>query len=142
MRKSTNIPLKAFFLLIVFFSNIVIGFACSVGVQHTHTESHHHSQPHHHSEPHSHDHAKAVDHHADKENCCKDEITKLEKTDKIVPSAVKDYNHPQSAVIIAPVFYNFDIAVLNTQHLKTRYYNRNYHPPISDIRIAVQSFQI
>lgn len=153
MKISTSSKLKAFLLLTVFILNIVVGFACVVGVDMSFNHVHHQQAeaavPHEHTKAHHHgetkDHHHTADHHGNKaheDNCCKDEIAKIEKADKITPTADNEYSHPQVALITTSFFYNFNITALNTVDFNPRYFVQSYHPPIPDIRIAVQSFQI
>lgn len=75
-----------------------------------------------------------------KENCCSSSIIKFDQAVKAIPPTVK-LNLIFFATIVAE-FYN--INVLYTSYINTsiRYFVRSYHPPISNIRIAIQSFQI
>lgn len=128
MKTNCSIPLKAMFLLVVFLLNTVIGFACSVGLE----EDHHH-------------HGLAANHHSPKkhkENCCKDEVTKLVKEDKLVDSKGAVNLKPMVYFIVPTSFYHFDALALAITAPSTRYFVRSYHPPIEDIRISIQSFQI
>ncbi|HKC34637.1 MAG TPA: hypothetical protein VKB95_01200 [Chitinophagaceae bacterium] len=144
-----SIKLKAAFLLTAFALNTVVGFACSVGLgmgfnSHQHEEEAteaqgsdtHHDKSHHHDES---DHHKSKD---DKGNCCNDKVIKFEQVDKAVP--------PSSNTVINPEFVtSFFFSLCNSDGLYTsqyipdiKYFVRNYHPPIPDIRIAIRSFQI
>lgn len=155
MKRNRSISLKAVFLLVVFLLNTVIGFACTVGLEEdhhlhnapaTHLHKHDHGgSDHHHSKSEHHHDDLAADHHSakkDKENCCKDEVTKLLKEDKL--AAAKSAANLQPVVFITvPVsFYQFDALALSIFAPSTRYFVRSYHPPIEDIRISIQSFQI
>jgi hypothetical protein len=149
MNRNKSIQFKAAFLLIVFSLNTVIGFACAVGMNmgfnsHHHeesaieaTENHHHDKSHHHDEADV-SHQKTNN---DKDNCCNDEVMKFQQVDK---------NIATSFSLISPVFftsflasfYNIDILSSNNRISIIKYFVRRHHPPIPDIRVAIQSFQI
>lgn len=149
MKRKKSIQLKAAFLLIVFSLNTVIGFACTVGLD-MGFNSHHHeesaievSENHHHDKSHHHDEAD-IHHHQtnnNKDNCCNDEVMKFQQVDK---------NIATSFTLISPVFftsflasfYNIDILSSNNRISTIKYFVRRHHPPIPDIRVAIQSFQI
>ena len=149
MKKIKSIQFKAAFLLIVFSLNTVIGFACTVGLD-MGFNSHHHeesaievSENHHQDKSHHHDEAD-VHHHQtnnDKDNCCNNEVMKFQQVDKAVASSI---------TLIIPVFftsllasfYNIDILSFSSKISVIKYIARRYRPPIPDIRIAIQSFQI
>lgn len=148
MNRKKSIQFKAAFLLIVFSLNTVIGFACAIGLD-MGFNSHHHeesaievSENHHHGKSH-HDETD-VHHHQtnnDKDNCCNDEVMKFQQVDKAIASSV---------TLISPVlftsflasYYNIDILSFNSRISDIKCFVRRHHPPIPDIRIAIQSFQI
>lgn len=157
MKRSRSIPLKAVFLLVVFLLNTVIGFACTVGLEEdhdrhlhdaqvTHLHKHDHvGSDHHHSKSEHHHHDLAADQHSakkDKENCCKDEVIKLLKEDKLVAAKSAVNLQPMVFVTVPASFYQFDALASSTAAPNIRYFVRSYHPPIRDIRISIQSFQI
>jgi len=149
MNRNKSIQFKAAFLLIVFSLNTVIGFACAVGMNmgfnsHHHeesaieaTENHHHDKSHHHDEADV-SHQKTNN---DKDNCCNDEVMKFQQVDK---------NIATSFSLISPVFftsflasfYHIDLLSSNNRISTIKYFVRRHHPPIPDIRVAIQSFQI
>ena len=150
MKRNISIQLKAALLLVVFGLNTVVGFACAMGVDIEFNSTHHHDEEatevhvHANGEKHEH-HDKTANRHREDENekggCCNDSVIKLSQTEKSVP---------QSNTIISPVFftafitthYNIDISYPSQVTTSTRYFVRGHHPPIPDIRIAIQSFQI
>lgn len=77
----------------------------------------------------------------DKDNCCTDEVKNFQQIDKSIPNSVN---------IIHPVFFTafvaayYDITLLSHTNVvrDIKPFVRNHHPPIPDIRIAIQSFQI
>lgn len=162
MTKQGKNKIRALFLLSIFSLNTVVGFACSLGFDLGFNSKHHHGEEtaeavvhihadgkkHIHQEKGSHDHSKSHqqnetgNHHKpdkEKDNCCSDKVAQLVQIDKSVP---------QSLTIAHPIFLNtfFDIfynAVLPLDIIKDiKQFVRSYHPPISKIRIAIQSFQI
>ena len=151
MKAFSSIQIKAAFLTIVFLLNTVVGFACAMGMD-VEPNGHHHQKTetslvgknsHEHNEAHEHD-GDASEHHSSKvpkDNCCKDEVSKITKGDKIVQSS--DFKFLTLPLFTLPNAIYFLGSVnsfpINT---KTTYAVWRYRPPISDIRIAIQSFQI
>jgi hypothetical protein len=154
MKRNISIQLKAALLLVIFALNIVVGFACSVGMDMGFNTHHHEEEAtavsihiHEDSENHEH-HNEAGKHHQHEKNdndkkddCCNDKVLQLSQTDKSLP---------HSGIIINPVFftafttayYSIDIFFYSQVSLSNKYYVLGHHPPIPDIRIAIQSFQI
>lgn len=155
MKGKLSIPLKAVFLLVVFLLNTVVGFACAVSMQNSppHEEKHaaksHRHTDHDHA---NHDHSKPVeahhdltDHHTTKKNqddCCKNEVTKLLKEDKVSPSKIAFSIQPVAFFTLLPTYCQLDVLASSVYQPNTKYFVRSYHPPIPDIRIGIQSFQI
>jgi len=154
----------ASFLLTVFSLNTVVGFACSVGIDMGFNSKHHHDEDateatvHIHSdgrkhihnekkENHNHNksnhHDKAANHHNSgnkKDNCCNDEVTKFSQIDKTVPQSF-NIIHPTFLIAFFDADYNVDLPSPGIVK-DIKQFVRSYHPPISNIRIAIQSFQI
>ena len=151
MKRNISIKLKAAFLIIVFGMNTIIGFACAIGLNMAYNVHHHeseemeqqdamHSPSMHHGET-----SKPGHHHpaneSSKGDCCSHSVKDLTLLSKTVPNQIN---------IVQPVFFtafvgayvNADIFsyanVVRNLHL----FVRSHHPPIPDIRIAIQSFQI
>lgn len=150
MFQNRSIQLKAGVLLIAFGLNTVVGFACAMGLDMGFNNTHHHEEEtikvHVHGNGKKHEHHKKSANHQHTENkekdgCCNNSAVTFSQTDKSVPPP---------GTIISPVFFTsfiascFSIDILYTSPAleSTRYFVRNYHPPIPDIRIAIQSFQI
>jgi len=153
----------ATFLLTVFSLNTVVGFACSVGLDVGFNSKHHHDEAvtgpvvhihkdgkkHVHSEKkNGHDHSKS--HHHDqtnndkskdgKDNCCNDKVLQFEQLDKSVPQSL-NVIHPIFLIAFFDAFYSVPLPSFDiVKNIKQ--FVRSYHPPISNIRIAIQSFQI
>lgn len=149
MKRSPSIQIKAVLLLIVFFLNTVVGFACAVGLDMGFNGSHHkeetfpaQSNSQQHAKPHHEDKQIADAHQSsdkEKNNCCKDEVAKLSKVDKLTPKSFDFSVHPVFVATITSTFYHFNIVPALTPN---KLLVRSYHPPIPDIRVAIQSFQI
>lgn len=157
MKKIKSIQLKSAFLLTVFSLNTIIGFACAVGLD-MGFNSHHHRQEaveaavHVHSDgkEHHHNH-KAKEHHDeivrdnqhanDKDNCCNGGVIKFQQVDKNVAASFGLIN-PVFLNALLTSFYNIDILSSNNRISAIKYFVRRHQPPIPDIRIAIQSFQI
>ena len=156
MKKIKSIQLKAAFLLMAFSLNTIIGFACAVGLDMGYNSHHHEEEAtkatvHIHADGKKHQHNKATEHHDekvkdyhetnDKDNCCNDHVTKIVQQDKAIASSIT-ITIPIFFTAFIAGFYNAD-ALLSTgvdSHIK--YFVRSHHPPIPDIRTAIQSFQI
>lgn len=76
----------------------------------------------------------------DANKCCTSKVTEFEQIDKYVSKSIK----------VNPLFFTtlltnfFNIVIFYTSYINTdvKYFVRSYHPPIPNIRIAIQSFQI
>ncbi len=146
VKHNKSIQLKAAFLLTVFSLNIVIGFACSVGIDMGFNKHHHEEEKniasasgHHHEEEITTDNNQIS--FTPVENCCNQKVIQLAQTDKAVPQADKLIN-PIFATAFIASFYNADVSYWQQQVPSIKHFVRSYHPPISDIRIAIQSFLI
>jgi hypothetical protein len=150
MNRKNSIQLKAAFLLIAFSMNTVIGVACAVGLDmgfNTHHHdgnettflktSHHHDTSHHNGEANN-DHQKSKD---CKDNCCNDQVMKFSQLDKSVPQPLNVIN-PIFLTAFVSTYYSIDVLNTSYAHINIKYFVRSYHPPIPDIRIVIQSFQI
>lgn len=159
MYRTISIKIKATFLLIVFSLNTVISFACFVGLYLEHNATQHQDKEnvsresvHVHADGNKHHHERKASQHQkktkedncrsnkDADNCCNDQVTKFSQLDK-------DITQPYA---ISPVFYTpfvfnvykIDVLVSSQIAKSTRYFVRGHHPPIPDILIAIQRFQI
>ncbi len=149
MNRKKSIQFKAASLLIAFSLNTVIGFACAVGLDmgfnsHHHeecgieaTEIHQHDSTHHHGDADIHHHKS----NNEKDNCCNDGVMKFQKVDKNIATSFSSIN-PVFFTSFLTSFYNIDILSSNNRISEIKYFVRSHHPPIPDIRIAIQSFQI
>ena len=131
--------------------NTIIGFACAMGVDMGYNVHHHeseemeqpdamHSPSMHHGET-----SKPGHHHpaneSSKDDCCNHSVKDLTLLSKTVPNKIS---------IIQPVFFtplvgayvNADIFSYANTITNLHLFARSHHPPIPNIRIAIQSFQI
>ena len=165
MKKNRFIQFKAAFLLIVFSLNTLIGFACSLGLDMGYNSTHHgedagaeavvhihnDGKKHIHHEKkksknaeksHAHDEANnAKKSKKDKDNCCTGEVMNFQQTDKSLPNAVSII-HPVFFTVFVAVYCNIILLPHTTAVRDIKLFVRNHHPPIPDIRIVIQSFQI
>ncbi len=155
MTTTISIRIKAAFLLIIFGLNIAVGFACAVGVDMgynsnriNHDEA---VEAHADGNKKNNHHKENVDKHVekskkddccDKENdCCKNKVRRIFQTDKAVPQ-VSSLEIPVFFISFIAAYYNINISYPSQTTTSTKYFVRGHHPPIPDIRIAIQSFQI
>jgi hypothetical protein len=151
MKQNFSIQLKAALLILVFGFNTVVGFACAIGINMGFNKTHHHDEEateinehadgvkHHHDEVAEHKHSNKDE----KDDCCHNKVVTISQADKALP---------QIAKLLNPVFFSAFINVYNIigisypspsqVNTSTKYFVRGHHPPIPDIRIAIQSFQI
>ncbi|MEQ1675864.1 MAG: hypothetical protein ABL876_04165 [Chitinophagaceae bacterium] len=161
MSNSGSIKIKAAFLLAAFGLNTVIGFACSIGldmgfnskdyhdeeateaVVHIHDDGKkhvHYEKKKDHDKSHHHDQENTDKSKDGKDNCCTDKVQQVEKLDKSLPHSLTII-HPIFLIAFFDVFYNVSLPT-NDFVKNIKQFVRSYHPPIPDIRIAIQSFQI
>ncbi|KAA8473883.1 hypothetical protein BDE36_1268 [Arcticibacter tournemirensis] len=172
MKACSSIRFKAALLTFVFLLNTIVGFACAVGTDMGFNSGHHieqkavHSSEHtdKHNKPHTHgkhthsrhahskhNHGKhkhdkdAANHHtskSSKDNCCKDEVAKLTKADKLIQPGF-DYSLLSLSTFILPSpVYGMGNSGILLVNVPNAYFVKHCRPPISDVRIAIQSFQI
>ena len=153
MNRNRSIKIKAAFLILVFSMNTVIGFACALGLNMGFNAMHHHSEEameavHVHADGNKHIHHQEAgkdDRHKkqteSEDNCCNNDVTKFSQLDKSVPQSITVRN-PIFFTAFVSAFYKCDITFFCQNTPKIKYFVRSHHPPIPDIRIAVQSFQI
>ncbi len=157
MNQNISIQLKAAFLIIVFSLNMMIGFACAIGIDMGFNTTHHHNDEvtevtmHVHADGKKHEHHNEAGKHHDeesnhhkaqngKDNCCNDKVIKITQLDKSIPQSLTLIN-PVFFTTFISTFYNID-PLFTFQNTSIKKFVRSHHPPIPDIRIAIQSFQI
>ena len=150
MKRKISIQLKAALLLVVFGMNTAVGLACAVGIDMGFNTSHHDEATevvvHTHADGKKHQDTKALHHHDDqnkdeKGGCCNDSVIKFSQVDKSVPQPGSFIN-PVFFTAFVTAWFNIDILCSSQVTTSIKYFVRSYHPPIPDIRIAIQSFQI
>ncbi len=165
MKQKTSIKVRAAFLLLVFALNTVVGFACSMGVDMSFNTNHHESNEasvavvhihkdgkkhiHHekkegHSHNNSHNHQTRGNHHQaenKKGNCCTDDVKEFQDLAKSVPNT-PNIIHPIFFTAFLASYYYITLLPYTDVVKDIKPFVRSYHPPIPDIRIAIQSFQI
>ena len=123
MKKSLSLQLKATLLIVIFLLNMMVGFACTLGFDMKFNSKHHHAQE-------------------TKDNCCKNEVSKLTKSDK-QSEIISTFNFQPVLSAIVPDFFFTQISLTSIPLNKhTNYFVRQCRAPVPDIRIAIQSFQI
>lgn len=147
MRGKLSIHIKAAFLLLVFGLNTVIGFACAIGIGMGYNRTHHHdkevAEVHVHKDGSKHEHKKHGHLHTpSKDDCCSNSVVKVAQADKAVPGTAKLLNPVFFTAFAATTCYELNLAYPSQVKPSNKYYVRGHHPPIPDIRIAIQSFQI
>ncbi|CAN5258729.1 hypothetical protein BH11BAC6_BH11BAC6_16370 [soil metagenome] len=151
MKRNLSIQIKAAFLLVVFSLNMAVGFACAIGIDMGFNSKHHHDDEatemahvhtdgikHIHHEEADQDNHKSTD---DQDNCCHDKVIKIAQLDKAIPPSL-NIIQPIFFTAFISSFYNIGVSFLPQGSPGIKYFVRSHHPPISDIRIAIQSFQI
>lgn len=153
MATTIYIQIKAVFLLVVFSLNTMVGFACAIGVNMGFNKDHHpetvsrmhvhaNGKKHHHPEKSaSHHHQQPNKSEKQKGGCCKDIVTTFSQTDKSLPH-LAPFVSPVFFSSFITSFYSTDISYSSPARKSVRYFVSDHHPPIPDIRIAIQSLQI
>ena len=144
MNKTIAIQLKAAFLIIVFALNMLVGFACSIGMDLGFNTGHHDDKEINETSVHVHSDGKQH-HHGDedkKDNCCHDKVVKLAEIDKAIPQPGNLFAGQLFFTPFIVSYFYSDISYDSQVTASIKYFTRSYHPPIPDIRIAIQSFLI
>lgn len=159
MKIKRSIQLKAAFLITVFSLNTLVGFACAIGIDMGFNSTHHDDDVMMEVSVHTHADGKKHEHHNEKvkphhgtenhqkpqgtgKGCCNDKVLKFNEVDK---SAVQSLSSGISSVFFTSFIIPFSNSIIlfsSYQGSGNKYFLRNYHPPIPDIRVAIQSFQI
>ncbi|RYF86774.1 MAG: hypothetical protein EOO00_12945 [Chitinophagaceae bacterium] len=108
--------------------------------QHDHANKHDHAERHEHGQQH-HESGSTKHKPLDEGNCCSDEVTQISQSTKALPSQL-DLIHPIFATAYLAAFYDVVLPLQSGYVSDIKQFVRSYHPPISDIRIAIQSFQV
>jgi hypothetical protein len=105
------------------------------GTRHIHHEKKIKEAGHHHKDK---NHSEST---SEDKNCCSGPTTAFQQLDKSIPFGVH-ITHPIFVTTCPPMFYKVELFSLTDITKDIKQFVRSYHPPISDIRIAIQSFQI
>ncbi len=144
-----SIQFKAALLLLVFALNTAGGCVCAMGLD-MGCKMHHCNKRVPNLPVHPagmiHQHKKVTDNHGqlhkqEKCNCCSDAMIKFSRPDKAIPQSGV-HTSPVSLIEFAHIYYIIEIAYPSQISGSSKYFARSYHPPIPDICIAVQRFQI
>ena len=142
--------LKAAFLLLVFCANTVVGFACATAMSFSGTgdrmvvsagavtpsPGQKTAGPGRHSRKS----ACSCSHHR-KKTCCTGEVTAFEQMAKHLPQDISAGAPQITAPSLLYAGDSYRVIALHTASINDLYL-RYYHPPIPDIRISIQSFQL
>ncbi len=169
MKRNTSIQLKAAFLLLIFALNTIVGFACAVGLDmgfntphldeapkkvhihadgkkhdhadrkfHVHSNGKKHDHP---NQPVKHQHEEKKAEEKQKDGCCNDDVQKLQRLDKALSQNAKITIDAPVFIVIVRMYTGMDILSLSMAY-PLKFKDRFFYPPPSDIRIAIQRFQI
>jgi len=141
----------AVFFLMVFSASTITGFACSVGIDMGYNLKHHsneHNDAHaHHDKGHVHHHERGVKPTLfdgnNKDDCCTNGVVKLVQLDKLVTDNQQMINAPVYIFAFSSVYLSLTTGPQETSvKYKYAYLRRSCSLNDTDIRIAIQSFQI
>ncbi len=131
--------------------NIIIGFACAMGVNMGYNAHHHESEEMEqqnavHSVSIHHGETSILGHHhstneSSKDDCCSHGVKDLTLGSKTVPNKISIVQ-PEFFIAFVGAYINAGIFSYANTVTNPHSFARSYHPPIPDIRIAIQSFQI
>jgi len=112
------------------------------GKRHIHQNPPGQKKPHNHEMPHTDAQASNQDKSAsDKDNCCTGTVKQFQDVDKSIPNSVTVV-HPVFLTAFIASYYNISLLPYTDVVKDIKPFVRSYHPPIPDIRLAIQSFQI
>ena len=153
MKKITSIQLKAFLLLSVFSLNTVVGLACAMGVNMGFNTKHHEIEAapklhvhkdgkvhQHHKQKDAHNYSDKHSHTNKKDNCCNDQVVKLQSLDKAFNPNTAFVFVAQS--LAAPLTQFYTVSYRPVLIPASKYIILTSHPPPQDIRVLIQSFLI
>ncbi|WP_336518149.1 hypothetical protein [Pollutibacter soli] len=151
MNKAFTRYVTTSFLLLVFSMNSLLGFACSAGWnlgfnaghhQHEKTAEHHSPEKasHHHSD--DNDREKPATEKEKNNDCCAGNVLTISLADKSVPKSVEKINPVYTTLFSVVHFFKLSSPHPDNTKGLSSYLIPGHHPPIPDIRIAIQSFQI
>jgi hypothetical protein len=151
MRQELKNRIKALLLLVVFSTNTLAGFACSIGVDMGYNTHHHehgkkHSHQHAENDKHNHSHIKATTAFKDagsKDDCCSNDVAKFALLDK---SVIDNNLHLQAPIFLLAFSTTFLPQTINENGLavdsKFQFVRRSSFLNDTDIQTAIRRFQI
>lgn len=167
LMRISSTQFKAAFLLFVFSLSTLVSFACAAGLKMGFNQDHHkvllksgiseESGSKHNRASKEHNAVTAaldkdeIAHHrknnsqtteSTQDDCCRDEAAKFEKCDKRTPQSINYSFQALFITLTVKSYFRSDALVSIIAKPDNRYFIRNHHPPISDTRIAIQSFLI
>lgn len=134
--------------MLVFSLNTLLGFACSLGLDMGYNTQHHekeivssHSTQHHRQHKEGKEQHHSTSSNSSKADCCSKSVTSFNLLDKSISQQVAIVHQVFATAFVADYYY---INLLQPHYVpkNIRAFAQSYHPPISDIRIAIQSFLI
>ena len=163
MKEQRKNIIKALFLLVVFSLNTIVGFACSIGINMGYNSRHHQHdsinapiKSHSHKSGHKHSHGASQKHiHQHKHtattgtanhsqnDCCANDVTKFIQLDKSIVKTNLNLQVPSFLLAFASTFIQLSLQETNlATNSKLQPVRRSCSIYDTDIRIAIQSFQI
>ena len=158
MNKTLAIQFKAAFLLFILNLNMLVCFACSIGLTGGNNTSHHppetkkksaHAHSHNHGKTnkgHDHGYTKPHNHKTDhkdkkeKKGCCNDEVQKVQQLDKNINSNVKNIALHVITNLLETHYKGYSVILSKVNPTKLR--ERFFYPPPPNILLKIQRFQI
>lgn len=149
MRHPSIIKIKALSLLVIFSWSMVIGFACSLGIDMGYNRNHHqylasaksvHTAPACHVVANDSSDSKSE---SSNNDCCSDGVAKFLKLDKNAASLLNvDVSRPVVELVYQLNFHFELTSGFQHAYLRDHRLMRSDHPPQKDVRTAIQSFLI
>lgn len=144
-----KLKIRALFLLVVFSLNTLAGFACSIGIDMGYNAHHHSHESMHGNGHHKHHHHHAVTSAAQlkgvSDDCCAGEVTAFNTMDKSVACPDFSLQVPQFLLAFTASFFHpaFELKTTDPSAGHIAHLRRSWRlHDDTDIRIAIQSFQI
>ena len=152
MRQQLRNRIKALFLIVVFSTNTIAGFACSIGIDMGYNSHHHsHEKAHHHvankNEPkHIHNHTHfpiAQFKNGASDDCCSNDVAKFALLDKSVVNNNLDLQAPIFLLVFSATFFPQTINESGLSVNSTfQFVRRSSFLNDTDIQMAIRRFQI
>lgn len=134
--------------------NTIVGSACALGIDMGFNNKHHHDEDEQttktsvylNGKEHNHHNEEIKNHHAskndsEKNDCCNDKVIKFQNLEKNLINHNNSIFQPQLIETIVSTLWSINIFKC-VNALPQFYRTRIFHPPILDILLAIQCFQI